>query len=206
MKFKYNKYFILILSLFLGFTGLTKSITYSKEPIEPYSKTSKINMSKLLNNTNWKNICKIWKNFNAAENKNNHNDNYKMMQILEKELPSVANNIDTLYKQGLLNTDQAEYLKSLFNERYHYLEFSLMLVKCYDMSELGYKIAQTRGELEKRYDTIQKLYSENKINSEVFKATSNQIIKDIKFIDDNSYSQKKKTDQSLLELIIYLNK
>ncbi|MEW5822285.1 MAG: hypothetical protein AB1782_18975 [Cyanobacteriota bacterium] len=204
-----KKYLIIILSLFLAFLNNSKETTIAKPLNKNVNNEINTNNSfnnKLLKDKNWANINNFWKKLNKIERMQDYNSTYKLFEDSEKELNQIKNNINNLKNIGLINDKEKEYLLTLFEQRLRYIEFSLGMVKCYKMSLLGSKIANTRGELEKRYDIIQKLFEENKINSDTFKTTTEQIKHDLKFIDENSGDQQYKTDSKLINLIIYLNK
>ncbi|MEW5822288.1 MAG: hypothetical protein AB1782_18990 [Cyanobacteriota bacterium] len=209
MNFKYKKHLIVLFSLLLFYISICKNIVFAERHESSPMNESHVNnasISKIIKTNNWKNICKYWKNLNALESQNDHNANYKMMQSLEEGFNKIKKDFDTLKNTGLLNQNQVDYLISLIDERINYLRFSLYLVKCYEASEIGTKIANTRKDLEKRYDTLQNLFITNKINSETFKTTTKQLQQDLEFLDSNSEKQKVLKDQKLLDLIIYLNK
>ncbi|MEW5822286.1 MAG: hypothetical protein AB1782_18980 [Cyanobacteriota bacterium] len=208
MNFKYKKHCILILSLLLSFIGVSQYIISSKNtPENQFNKTNSDNnlYKDLIKNKSWQNISIYWKKLNGFKPQQDHKNTFKLFENSEKELLLVEKNIANLKTDGLINDQEKEYLLKLFKQRLGYLQYAMGIVECYKMTSLGSKIAETRGDLEKRYDTIQKLYSENKINSEVFKATSKQITQDLKFIDDNLKDQEATVNQNIINLVIYLN-
>lgn len=170
-------------------------------------KMSANNNKVLVQSKNWKNIQFYWKKLSSLERTKDYNANYEQIQKLQVQLESILKDVDNLKLQHLLTKEQCEYLKTFLQARLHYLEFSLGAVKCYKMSLLGSQIAQTRGDLEQRYDTLEKLFKEDKIDQKTFELTKNKILEDIKFIDDNSSADPKShMDESITELIILLSK
>ncbi|MEW5822289.1 MAG: hypothetical protein AB1782_18995 [Cyanobacteriota bacterium] len=209
MNIIHKKHLILLFSLLLAIISICKNIVFAEKPKNKPVSGSHINndsITKVINNNSWINICKYWKKLNTLESKSDYNKNYKMMDSFESEFENIKKDLNNLKNEGLIDQDQKGYLINLINERLAYLRYSLYLIKCYQASEIGTQITNSRKDLETRYDTLQKLFAENKISSKTFETTSNQIKQDLDFIDSNSEKQAILNDKKLLNLIIYLNK
>lgn len=210
MRSSFKRYLILALGLCLPFVGIDNDNSQLKAQ-QKRDKTSienvKVKLDNLLKNRDWVFISNYWKKLNNLERNNDFNVNYNKLSSLNSDINKVKKSILSLKNAKLLNEKESEFLQTFFQERLSYLEFALGTVKCYDMSQMGSKIAQTRGDLETRYDVLQKLFEENKINTDTFHQTRKKIVEDISFIDENSYyEENKKTSGELIDLIIYINK
>lgn len=198
------------MSLLLALYGGLINMPSSKAQINNNSSLKKMsanNNKVLVQSKNWKNIQFYWKKLNSLERTKDYNANYEQLQKLQVQLESILKDVDNLKLQHLLTKEQCEYLKTFIQARLHYLEFSLGAVKCYKMSLLGSQIAQTRGDLEQRYDTLEKLFKEDKIDQKTFELTKNKIREDIKFIDENgSNNAEANAVDGITDLIILLNK
>ena len=210
MKQKSIKYLAYSITLLLALYGTVTSLPFLKAEFSCANSLNKVSnpqFKKLNQDKNWVNIKAFWKKLNSLEGKNDYNENFKQLQMLKAQIDSVNRYIETLKVSSLLTIEQSKYLTNLINERLHYLEFSMGTVKCYKMSQLGSQIVQTRSDLEKRYDTLEKLFKEDKIDQKTFDLTRSKIAEDIKFIDDNSYSEPKlQANDGITDLIILLNK
>lgn len=210
MKQKSIKYIAYSITLLLALYGTVTSLPFLKAEFSSANTLNKVSnpqFKKLNQDKNWINIRAFWKKLNSLESKNDHNENFKQLQILQTQIDSVNKSIEILKVSSLLTIEQSKYLTNLIKERLHYLEFSMGTVKCYKMSQLGSQIVQTRSDLEKRYDTLEKLFQEDKIDQKTFDLTRSKIAEDIKFIDDNSYSEPKlQANEGITDLIILLNK
>ena len=210
MKQKSIKYLAYSITLLLALYGTVTSLPFLKAEFSCANSLNKVSnpqFKKLNQDKNWVNIKAFWKKLNSLEGKNDYNENFKQLQMLKAQIDSVNRYIETLKVSSLLTIEQSKYLTNLINERLHYLEFSMGTVKCYKMSQLGSQIVQTRSDLEKRYDTLEKLFKEDKIDQKTFDLTRSKIAEDIKFIDDNSYSDPKlQANDGITDLIILLNK
>lgn len=204
---KFITYFIsLLLLLYAGIMSMP-SLKSQNNKDKSTNNVSKAKYGTLSQDKNWINIKTYWKKLNSVERKTDFNANYTQLQILQTQIDTININIENLKTSSLLTSEQSKYLTNLIKERLHYLEFSMGTVKCYKMSQLGNQIVQTRGDLEKRYDTLENLFKEDKIDQKTFELTKNTIIEDIKFIDENtSNDSKSKADESIMDLIILLNK
>lgn len=201
---------LVFLGVFAGYSGVLNNhnatIANDKDS-NKVSESNKDQLQQIVNNKDWKELCKIWKKFSHLQSQKDYNKNYYMFEELEKEKDKFSSHLTNLLNSKLINQKEHDYLLNTFIERSGYLRFHMGLVKCYKMSLIGSKIAQTRGELEQRYDIIEKLFSEGKINSETFNNTRKQIFEEMQFIDDNSHETPElKGNNRLYNLIIYLNK
>lgn len=210
MKQKTITYIAYSVALLLALYGTVTSLPILKAELNGGNSLNKVSnpqFKKLNQDKNWINIKAFWKKLSSLESKSDYNENFKQLQTLQTQINSVNKSIEYLKISSLLTSDQSKYLTNLIKDRLHYLEFSMGTVKCYKMSELGSKIAQTRGDLEKRYDTLENLFKEDKIDQKTFELTRSKIVEDIKFIDDNSYNEPKpQSNDGITELIILLNR
>ena len=125
---------------------------------------------------------------------------------IEVYLPKAQSYIDVLFKEKLLTEEQKQFLISTINQRIGYLEYQIGFVSCYDMSQLGFEIVKRREDLEKRYDILEKLFKESKIDSNVFELARQKINEDMTFIEQNNSSASQKAyNKDLTNILIYLN-
>lgn len=165
------------------------------------------NNKELIQNKHWINIKAYWKKLNTLQENKAININYEQLQKLQEEIKTVNKDIDSLCALKLITVEQNKYLRDFIEERLSYLNYSMGVILCYRMSQMGSQVAQKRGDLEKRYDTLEKLFSEDKIDQKTFELTKNKLIEDIKFIDENgSNNTEFKSVEGITDLIILLNK
>lgn len=205
---KNKKNIILFISLILTIVsgGTYQLIAQNKTPVT-INKNNPSKDTKLLTNDNWKGLKLIWKKYSNLQFEGVYNqDDFKKFQ----ELKSLSSKIDAylngLEKSKLLTMEEKNYILHLFDARLHYLEYKAGFIKCYDMTMIGFEITKKYDDLENRYDTLEKLFKENKINENTYRVTREKIKEDLTFIQENSHKDNdKKLNDNFIELVTLLN-
>ncbi|MEW5822294.1 MAG: hypothetical protein AB1782_19020 [Cyanobacteriota bacterium] len=171
----------LLLTLLLSFIS-TNMLLNNCNAFESNNKQQQVkhdNLAQLKTNKDWQAISSIWKDLNHFKGNNDYNKSRDKLTRLKNSVEKAKNNLNNLVNKKLLTADESNFIDAVLNQRLHHVERSVGLVTCYKPSPEGIKNMTTKSELEERYDTIEKLYKQNKINSETFKTTSQQIKKDL---------------------------
>jgi hypothetical protein len=196
-----------LLLSFCGFTALNIKLNALAEKEKPANYSSNSKQQKLTTNPDWKELANTWKKLNHLETTHNNNQTYKTYENLNKEVSRVLTLIDKLQKSNLLSENEAFFSKDTLQERFGFLQYQMGIVTCYKMSQLGLQIADRRAQAEKKYDKLENLYKENKINTATFEETKKELIKDIDFIKSHSYeSEQKIYNSQMVNLLVLLNK
>lgn len=200
---------VIFLSLFLSVCNVWNNNFSVKAQNQKVNKTNNISNSRIKSlekDKSWNELRILWKKLNNFKTGQDYNKNYAAYKELEKGNLKVDGVLNNLLNSKLITPKEKEFLYRLFLERLNYLEFELGFVTCYKMTSIGSKIAETRGDLEKKYDIIEKLFKEQKINSETFKTTRQTISEDISFIQKNTYGlTENSVSADTIDLLIYLN-
>ncbi|MEW5822292.1 MAG: hypothetical protein AB1782_19010 [Cyanobacteriota bacterium] len=210
MSINAKKHLIIMLSFIVSFTGAC-SYNYADNNNNTSSNMSntlkKSTIDKLAVNPNWQKVSNTWKNFNKLEYIKDYNKLTDEFNNLEKEMNIALIKLEQLEKARLITTEEQNYISLLFKDRMNHLQGSFGMYTCYQPTMDGGKIVNTKQDLENRYDIIEKLFKEKKINSETFTKTRRQIIEDLKVLEKSDYTLKKKQiNANLIDLIINLNK
>lgn len=205
-----KKYITCCIGVLIGVYGAVINPTSLKAQTESSNIKDDIvinNYKELLQNKNWVKIHTFWKEMSALELQRDYDRDYGNFKELYDKKNNITINISLLRDSKLLTKKQSKYLNDLIYNRLSYLEYHIGFVECYKMTLLGSKVAQTKGDLEKRYETLEKLFKEDKIDQKTFELTKNKIVEDLKFIDENSnLDPKPQLDDYMTDLIILLNK
>ncbi|MEW5822290.1 MAG: hypothetical protein AB1782_19000 [Cyanobacteriota bacterium] len=202
---------IVFLGILMSFyNGLNSTLNAEIKPVKNnnQSRVDQSKYSKLTGNPNWQKISKVWKDLNHFEISKMYNKaDFEKIRSLEEDIQKTKSWLNALEKAGFISLVEKNYLERVISERYGYLEFKTGFVLCYEMSQIGMEINKKRDDLENRFDLLEKLFKENKINSETYKQAKEAILNDYKFIDHNeSIDQKEQINKELVELIILLGK
>lgn len=207
---KYQKGLTLILSIIFGINSGLNSLTVAKDVKSLDNKKNVSFMSdinKLIKDPDWIKLSNYWKKLNHLQLKIDSPNRFELFQPVINERDKVLSYLNGLLNKRLLSNAGKNYLQGIIDQRYEYLNYKFGMVKCYDMSEMGYKITLKREDLENQYDILERLYKEKKINSETFSTTKKKLVEDLKFIDNNNnMPSQKQTNTELIELLLYLNK
>lgn len=198
---KIKKAFIIILSLIFSVQSGLFNIVYAQNKNSKHPAMNINDKKDVFKDSNWLNLVKIWKSLNDKDYNKGSNINYN---ALKQTGENAIKLIENLQKANLLKEDEINFLKELINQRIRFLQYSAGFIECYKMTLLGGEIVKKREDLESRYEILQKLYAENKIKSDTFEKTKEQILEDMNFIEKNT--DKKKLSKNYLDLLMYLNK
>lgn len=192
----------LLLGLYGGYSNNSqvkadnKNINQSKNQVPS-------KFTQLSENNNWLALCKLWKKLSKLDNEYNPRKSWSIFEVLRTDYAGVNGWVSSLESVHLISLDEGRFIRDIFHDRFSYLEFRNGVVKCYDTSLSFNQIVQTRDDLENRYDILEKLFNENKINSETLSITKNKIIEDLNAIGHGS--SDKENNKQFADLLIYLN-
>ncbi|MEW5822291.1 MAG: hypothetical protein AB1782_19005 [Cyanobacteriota bacterium] len=209
MRIRNKIKYLIILSMISSFFWSITNMVTSKEPDnkDKHRNTSLNNVKdNLFKNNNWKKLTVMWKKLNELDSLNPKGTHYTVLNNLRPSIDKSESIIKTLEQSLLLNAEESRFLKALFKERYHYLEYHFGFIDCYEMSMMGFQIIDKRDDLEKRYDILEKCFKDNKLNSETYKTAKEKLVEDLEFIETNKYSENKTNiNDKFIDLVIHLN-
>lgn len=196
-----KKNIVFLFSLILSILSLQNNFVYAEKPVKQVPEINKkVSYDKLKTNPNWLKLSQIWKNLNNIPADKRNLKGHDSMMSLQKNLGDYFNN---LIKAKLITQDEKNLLLDLFNKRFDDLKFRMGIVTCYEPLPPGDNPASAGMDLEERYQILQKLADENKINSETYNTTKKYIEKDLKIINKAS---NQKLNNQFVDLIYYLSK
>lgn len=210
MNLNIKKKLIFLIGLFLTLstiTGISSIANAQSTDSDCIIKGKKSERLPLLKNSNWKQLCNIWKELNRFEIDDNtlqdRLNHYDKVKNLMANVPGLLNN---LVKGNSISKEEEAFLNDAFTYRLDYLAFKNQIVNCYSMTEDAYNYLKIREDLELQFDILEKLFRETKINSDTFETARNKIIEDLNLID-KKYPKDSKiyNTAQLSDLIIYLN-
>lgn len=194
-----KKILILAISLTLSLqSGITNLALAEKKDNKTVS-NKELHREELFKNNNWQQLVKIWKSIHEIAATKAENKTY---ELLTKSRENAKNLIDGLKTSKLITVEESEFLEKIINSRIRYLEYAAGIADCYYMIPGGVESLKKREDLEKRYEILDQIFKENKINTETFEKTKAQIADNIIFLEAN---EKTKPSKNCLDLLIYLN-
>lgn len=202
----YNKkiYIITTLILLLAIYNASDEGVIAQQAIQQKVQTihesRKINYDQLSKNENWQELCKIWKILNHFDENYAHKGLDKQREQFTAINNALYKNIDPLKASNLLTEDEVFYIRNLIDTRLLYLERRYNLVMCRRMLPP----VDVEQNLEKRFDVLERLYKDGKVNSETYTATKQKLVDDLKQL--NLYDGRSNYKQNYLNLLLLLNK
>lgn len=179
--------------------------TQQKTNISQSFKSSRI--QELLKNKNWREVSRFWKEFNHFEGLEQKSIPRKPFVKFEKKLPFIQYNLEALVKEHLLTNKEKDFIYAVFQDRLARYEHDNNLAMCRRVIMPMMGGTNKKYDLEKRYDLLEKLFKEGKLNSETFKSMQKQIVDDMNAMKPNDwYLFDKDINKSNVSLIMYLNK
>lgn len=210
MHFNIKKAIIILLSSLISLGSACNADT-TRNDSAPFSakahkQTKKQNLS-IYNTVEWRNISNYWKKIDQTNQNDNFNALVEVYKKLEEGLILVKADLETLYKQKYLNENQYNYLNNEIGRKLLISKRNNSMITCYEATSQVDKREIIQSDLEQRYETIEKLFQEGKINTETFEITSKQILEDLQDLYKlNNPDSKEPFDATIAELMINLNK
>lgn len=203
MSYNRKIYSIIILILLLALYNASCSGLNAQQQLQQKVQVShnpvKNNYDILSQNPNWQELSKIWKKLNHFDENYSHKSLNEQREQYTTLNNGIYKTIDALKSTQLLTEDEVDYINNILNTRLLYLERRYNLLMCRRMLPP----VDDEQNLEKRFDTLERLYKEGKVNSETYTLTKQKLNQDLKQlkINDQRYHYK----QDYLNLILLLN-
>lgn len=209
-----KKSLIILLSIFFTVNGM--QFIFSKEPSDQ-DNVKRLDIKvlpdiapedkRLVQSVDWIKLKKIWKELNHFKDNKGFLATSKYFEKIENDFKSA---FSTLIGSKLLTDSEKNFFEKLFNDRVEYLKHTSYQSACYQLCDSFETIIKTRKDLEDRYDTLEKLFKQKKINLDAYKTAKESIIKDLEVLNkETAYSTFKnpvETNDNNLNLLIDLNK
>lgn len=201
-----KKYIVLIFILFLAlYNASDKSVQAqvmqqaTQQQAQVVQVKTNIDYKALNNNQDWQVLRKIWKQCNHFDEEYGNKSLNEQREQFSKINNNVYKNIDSLKRSQLLTEDEANYINYIINTRLTYLERRYTLLMCRRM------LPPVRMEknLEERFDTLERLYKDGKLNSDAYKIAKQKLKEDLTEL--NRLYGRPEIKQNNLNLLLYLN-
>jgi hypothetical protein len=160
-------------------------------------------LSELEINKSWQKLKNIWKKLNFLETNGQLEVNWQeYFNTLKEDISKVNDLTQNLINENLINTEEKEYLDMLFTRRMDDFNFRFGYMTCYLISPEFDTYFKTREELDQQYCLLQKMFIENKINTETFNTIKENIYDRLLTLEN---PDQLKNNPGLIDLITFLN-